>query len=127
MVIISLVFLNSYTPMMKLWLDDCRPAPEGWIHAKTMEEAQALLMTFEVVEASFDHDLGILPCGKPDCDGYETCPGDHTVAPTGYDLVKWMAENNVWPKVKPKVHSMNPVGRKNMLETIERYFPGETL
>jgi len=42
---------------------------------------------------------------------------------TGYDLVKWMAENEVWPKNKPTVHSDNPVGRKNMLGVIDRYGP----
>jgi len=27
----------------KLWLDDLRPAPPGWLHARTVPEAKALL------------------------------------------------------------------------------------
>ena len=41
---------------------------------------------------------------------------------TGYDVVKFMAEENIWPSVV-KVHSMNPVGRDNMLSVINRYKP----
>jgi hypothetical protein len=41
----------------------------------------------------------------------------------GYDLVKWMAEYDVWPKLKPRVHSANPAGAANMISTIERYWP----
>jgi len=33
-----------------------------------------------------------------------------------------MAETETWPEHKPTVHSANPVGRENMLATIERYW-----
>jgi hypothetical protein len=29
--------------MIDLWLDDLRPAPAGWMHVKTFEEAQEYL------------------------------------------------------------------------------------
>lgn len=93
---------------MKLWLDDLRTAPEGWVHARTAEEAINHLKTGQVEMASFDHDLGYNP------DLTET---------TGYDVCKWMAENNVWPKMKPNVHSANPVGKANMQGVIDRYGP----
>jgi len=96
--------------MIKLWLDDIRPAPPGWTWVKTVHEACLLLVEGQmfdkskaVVEASLDHDLGL--CQK-----------------TGYDLVKWMAETGFWPQTKPRVHSMNPVGAESMRATIDRYW-----
>lgn len=112
---------------VKLWLDDVRQAPEGWRWAQTVEMAKVTLQLDEVLEASLDHDLGAC----------ETCLNGRTmeqwfldtgVMPncdhigTGYDLVKWMAETGRWPKTKPVVHSMNPVGAARMRGTIERYF-----
>lgn len=41
---------------MKLWLDDERPAPDGWVHVYTGEDAIRLLS--QVTEISFDNDLG---------------------------------------------------------------------
>ena len=41
-----------------LWLDDVRPAPEGWVHVKTVEEAKGYLVKGNVQRASLDHDLG---------------------------------------------------------------------
>lgn len=89
---------------MKLWLDDVRPAPEGWYWAKNVETAKAMLIRGEVTHLSLDHDLG------------EDCL-------SGYDLCKWMAENNLWPSEQITIHSMNPVGRDNMRAIINRYSP----
>lgn len=43
--------------MIKLWVDDIRPAPEGWHWAKTVTEAIRVLATQKVSEVSFDHDI----------------------------------------------------------------------
>lgn len=120
---------------MRVWLDDRRPAPKGWIWVKTVEEAQQLLLEGPVIEMSLDHDLGTGPvceeCQGFKDDGYynDPCEGEggcacrcHQPLPSGYDFVKWMAENNRWPKKPPYVHSMNPVGRENMQATIKSYF-----
>lgn len=94
---------------MKLWVDDLRPAPEGWWHALTSDAAiQALQMnrpdyigdSFD--EISLDHDLG----------------GDDTTRP----VVIWMIENDVWPE-KINVHSANPVGVEWLEGMIARYRP----
>lgn len=50
---------------MKLWLDDVRPAPEGWTWVKTVDEARARLVAGGVDHLSLDHDLGICPCCTP--------------------------------------------------------------
>jgi hypothetical protein len=87
---------------MKLYVDDLRPCPEGWETVGTYEDAVAFLFLHPVEELSLDHDLGH--------DG------------TGYDIVKWMFEANIWPK-KLRLHTANPVGRKNMRQLIEHYGP----
>ena len=60
---------------LKVYLDDERPAPEGWVHVKTPAQAIALLDTGMVSHLSLDHDLG----------------DDENVG-TGYDVVLWMEE-----------------------------------
>ena len=97
---------------MKLWLDDIRPAPPGWTWVKTAVKAAELIKSGVVDIASLDHDLGSLEGGM--YGGSE--------APTGYDLVKWMVRENCFPRVV-RVHSANPVGRMNMVETLKRYKP----
>lgn len=42
---------------IKLWLDDCRPAPTGWTLATTVAEAIALLRTGRVTHVSLDYHL----------------------------------------------------------------------
>lgn len=56
--------------MTKLWLDDERPCPEGWVAVKTAHEAIKILETGVVVELSLDHDLG-----------------DPEIVGTGYDVL----------------------------------------
>ena len=43
---------------MKVWLDDERGAPEGWMRVRWPDEAIALLKTGQVTHLSLDHDLG---------------------------------------------------------------------
>ena len=61
---------------MRLWLDDVRNAPEGWVHVRTPDEAIHLLRSGEVEEISLDHDLALV-----DGDGREI---------TGYDVLTWI-------------------------------------
>lgn len=97
---------------MKLWVDDLRPAPEGWRWVKTSQDAIDRLIWArseflpQCDEISFDHDLG----------------GDDTTR----RVVLWMAENDYWPPVV-KVHTANPVGRDWLVGMVTRYGPGVTL
>ncbi|HJZ18738.1 MAG TPA: cyclic-phosphate processing receiver domain-containing protein [Candidatus Nanoarchaeia archaeon] len=95
---------------MKLWIDDIRPAPEGWVWAKNANFAMACF-NFGVEEISLDHDLG-------------------ENIPTGYDLLckieelvaagKWNKNGWNWGVIPIfHIHSANPVGRKNMERAIE--------
>jgi len=89
---------------MKLYIDDLRPCPEGYVLARTYAEALEKLESNTFDEISFDHDLG--------------------EEKTGYDILCWIEwglyliptdfANTVF-----KVHSANPVGRQRMLQVIE--------
>lgn len=43
---------------MKLFVDDCRPAPAGWVLARTPEEARIRLEAGSVEEVSLDYFIG---------------------------------------------------------------------
>jgi hypothetical protein len=90
---------------MKIFLDDMRQPPDGtWAVCRTAREALHFLELCDVSVISLDHDLG---------DG----------VPTGYDVCKWIEckvhydDSYVPPEMK--IHSANPVGRKNMKAAIE--------
>ena len=59
---------------MRIFLDDERPTPEGWIRTYWPNEVIALLNAGGVTELSLDHDLG-----------------DDTRG-TGYDVIVWIEE-----------------------------------
>ena len=86
---------------MKIWLDDIRPAPCGYIHVRNLKALRALIDSTSdpvvIIEVmSLDHDLG-------------------QDEPDGYEIIKWFAENhlNRWP-VSVLVHSANPPGAANI-------------
>lgn len=85
---------------MKLYLDDERPAPAGWIAARWPEEAIAHLQTALVEALSLDHDLG------DDSRG------------TGYDVLLWIEKAVALRGFNPPsiiaVHSANPSARQKM-------------
>jgi hypothetical protein len=93
---------KTQTRSISLWLDDLRPAPEGWLWVKTVDEAIEVLKNQSVARASLDHDLG-------------------EDIPEGYKLCLWMAEHNTWPTQEISVHSQNAVGADRMCGVIERY------
>lgn len=89
---------------MKIFLDDERKTPIGWIRVYWPDEAIELLKTGKVIEVSLDHDLGDDDRG------------------TGYDVVLWIEEavfSNGFIPPAIKVHSANISARKKMELGIE--------
>jgi hypothetical protein len=90
---------------MKVYLDDVRPAPDGWVLVMTAWEAIAALESGGVTHVSLDHDLG-----------------DDDAFGTGHDVLVWIEEavalrGFVPPEIA--IHSANVVGRQRMLQAIE--------
>jgi hypothetical protein len=113
--------INPGEPIF-LWLDDIRPAPEGWTWCKSYDEAVAALLTGRVHKASLDHDLSDIQMRWDTETGYCEAPVYRETERTGYHVVLWMAAHSVWPE-DIAVHSRNPVGKKAMLMLIERCHP----
>jgi len=103
---------------VKLFVDDVRPAPLGWLVARTVADAKAYLLRDDIDEVSLDHDMGwCADCAR-------TAASDIVLhcahVEDGYQLVQWMiAERRVPAMVR--VHSMNPDGKRRMLHALERY------
>lgn len=91
--------------MVCIFMDDCRPCPEGWLLARSYDEMVNLLTKNKgnIKGISLDHDLG---------DGK-----------SGYDLCKWIVENDNYPTDFITIHSSNPSGVQSMLQLLTRYAP----
>jgi hypothetical protein len=84
---------------MKIWLDDERPAPAGWVRAYWPEDAIGAMECNDVDVISLDHDLGDDKRG------------------TGYDVLLWLEEAVAVHGVRPPlilVHTANPSARLKM-------------
>jgi len=92
---------------MNLWVDDCKPCPDGWAVARTYDEAVALLSRYDYDEVAFDHDLG----------------DTHVPERTGYDLLCAIECGDLRKPKLARIISWNPVGRKKMQVVIARLWP----
>jgi hypothetical protein len=94
---------------MKVYLDDERPTPAGWTHARWPEDVIKLLKTGQITHLSLDHDLG---------------DDDHG---TGYDVLLWLERVVATEQFNPPVmtvHSANTSARDKMnlaIQSIERF------
>lgn len=95
---------------MKLWIDDIRPAPEGWYQARSVNVAKEIIIdNYPNIEIlSIDHDSG----------DYNRFGGDYV------NLLKWLEEeehrlNKRFVTFSIHIHSMNPVGVQNMRNIIQ--------
>ncbi len=99
---------------MKVYLDDIRMAPDGWVRTWWPEEVIALLKTGAVTEISLDHDLG---------DILNTPRGGKER--TGYDVLLWLERAVIVEGFKPPVihiHTANPVAEERMKITRENIY-----
>ena len=93
---------------MKLWIDDVRPAPEGYVWCKSVNEAKHYICVWEfqmfkeIELIDIDHDGG----------DYAGDGGDYI------KLLDWLEEGG-W-NIPIRIHSMNPVGVANMRAIIQR-------
>lgn len=94
---------------MKLWIDDVRPAPVGydWIWCQSVDQAKYHIIEDEMVNEpieviDIDHDAG----------DYVKYGGDYI------KLLDWLEETG--RNYPIHIHSMNPVGIKNMRAIIRK-------
>ena len=94
---------------MKIWVDDLRPVPEGYVGTKSVNETITLIESLEskgseIELLDLDHDLG----------DFEYDGGD------AIKLLDYLAERETYYPIK--ILTSNPVGRSNMERMIQRYW-----
>jgi hypothetical protein len=89
---------------MKVFIDDIRPAPEGWLQARTVTDAIKTIARFntEITDISIDHDISyaVTVAG-------ETRPFP---SPETFQAVAYYIAAVCLPEVNITIHSANPVG-----------------
>ena len=102
---------------MKIWIDDCRPAPKGYKWHKSVNTAKRFIMEMELMNKPFhsapievidmDHDAG----------DFASDGGDYI------ELLNWLEiKQNCYNwtiNSMFKIHSMNVVGVQNMRAIIQ--------
>ena len=99
--------------MNKIWVDDIRPAPEGYKWVKTVDLCKDLLHWHKIPrrdntillidEISLDHDAG----------DYVKYGGDYI------KILDYMEELGI-NDISINLHTANPVGRENMRRIIQK-------
>ena len=93
---------------MKLWIDDVRPAPDGYIWLKSVDATKWFIKQndtyykYKIELIDIDHDAG----------EYAFDGGDYI------KLLDWLEETGRSYPIH--IHSMNPVGVANMKQIIKR-------
>jgi hypothetical protein len=117
-----------------LWLDDDpqRKPPSfsdcglHWTWAYNYEQAIDFLKTGTVEFASLDHDLAdehyIAYFTFDEEHGDPSKMTEKCKEKTGYDVLLWMEENNVWPKDGVRIHTMNNVRGPIMLDMVYKHY-----
>jgi hypothetical protein len=115
----------------KLFLDDCRDAPEGWVLARSVKIAEDLVLANGFpVAISFDHDMEYkIPDGPPQGKLIKSVSGwfreNAVLDPTGLDFAKWIASQWSVPSQKyPEgfvyyIHSANKEGARLIYEVMK--------
>ena len=109
---------NGLDGIMKVFLDDLRPAPDGWTLARDIETVKPWLSAHAVEELSLDNDLGCCASCLPS-QALLLNPSCSHVG-TGEDLVRWMAETGFWPD-RVRIHSRNYAAAERMKAVMLQY------
>lgn len=101
---------------MKLWIDDVRPAPEGYVWIKSVNSAIRFIEGCEWDECEhgkidFQNQIDLIDIDH-DAGDYALDGGDYI------KLLDWLEETG--RNYPIRIHSMNPVGVENMRRIIQR-------
>lgn len=96
---------------MKLWIDDIRPAPEGYIHTYSVNMAKILIERIEEREALGYTGVELIDINH-DARDFVQFGGDYI------KLLDWLEETG--RNYPIHIHSQNPVGVENMRAIIKR-------
>lgn len=106
---------------MKLWIDDLRPAPEGYFWCKSVNEAKQEIAHIEYINRRYRI---FTSTGITEEDEIELIDIDHDAGDYSSDggdyikLLDWFEETG--RNYPIRIHSANPVGIANMRRIIQR-------
>ena len=97
---------------MKLWIDDTRPAPGGYVWCKSVNEAKDTILMLELyATVNEDYKVELIDLDH-DAGDYANEGGDYI------KLLDWLEETK--RNYPIRIHSMNVVGVGNMRRIIRR-------
>ena len=98
---------------MKLWIDDVRPAPEGYMLCTSVNNAKCMIEIVErdILFANLNTKIELIDIDH-DAGEYAYDGGDYI------KLLDWLEETG--RNYPIHIHSMNPVGVANMRRIIQR-------
>lgn len=96
---------------MRLWIDDVRPAPEGYRWCRSVNEAINAILEEKVPSTKGRDPITLIDIDH-DAGDYAQYGGDYI------KLLDWMEEKGWCYPIR--IHSMNPVGVENMRRIIQR-------
>ena len=94
---------------MRLWVDDFRPAPKGWVWARTVTEAIRKIVESPLIlsEVSLDHDI---------------MDSNETFEPVAYFIKYYCCDECISPIIN--IHTANPVAAAKMVSILAGYSSG---
>ena len=100
---------------MKIWVDDVRPAPEGYIWCLTVNEAKAVIQNITALQGiTYNETVPVIELIDLDHDA-----GDFSMYGGDYiKILDWL-EKQGW-SFPIRLHTMNPVGLRNMRAIIQK-------
>lgn len=105
---------------MKLWIDDVRPAPNGYVWCRSVNDTRFYIEALDY--AKTEMESAHLPtdcCPTIDLIDIDHDAGDYAVDGGDYiKLLDWFEETGRSYPIH--IHSMNPVGVENMRRIIRR-------
>lgn len=106
---------------MKLWIDDVRPAPDGYVWIKTVNEAKEWIVTCENPHLYYTQNNRRYECPPIEIELIDIDHDSGDYATDGGDYIRlldWLEETG--RNYPIRIHSMNPVGVANMRAIIQR-------
>ena len=91
---------------MRIWVDDVRSAPEGYVWCKSVQEAKDTVLVLELY-ATVNESYKV-----------ELIDVDHDAGGDYIKLLDWLEETK--RNYPIRIHSMNPAGVENMRRIIQR-------
>lgn len=99
---------------MKLWIDDIRPAPNGYLWVRSVDDA---IKAISIYSDKLDFDMN--PIDEVEIIDIDHDAGDYFRYGGDYiRILEWLEEHHLNYPIH--IHSMNPVGVENMRIIIQR-------